>query len=122
MTEKSNNRTAAVAKWATAVVAVAGVLGSVVDLYREKAAIEATSLASEADLAQSIEELQDMAMELETRLRVIEVLASRRVVEFGDDPAKAARKAAKKEERKKARLERKLRKPKRAWTQQMETP
>ena len=118
MTEKSNNRTAAVAKWATAVIAVTGVLGSVVDLYREKAAIEATSLASEADLAQSIEELQDMAMELETRLRVIEVLADKRVVTFGEDPKKAARKA----ERKKARLERKLRKPQRAWTQQMDAP
>ena len=55
-------------KWVGAVVAIAGLAGSVVDLYREKAAIEATSLRAEEEMAQTVEELQATVVELDTRV------------------------------------------------------
>ena len=104
-------------KWTGLVMALTGLVAAMTELYIAKAQFERTSIESEKELADTLEELQQTVLDIESRLRVIEILASRRtVVEFGE-------KNSKPEPMLKAgaeKVKRKLRKVRRPWTQQAE--
>ena len=72
-------------KWTGLVIALTGLVAAVTELYVAKAQFERTSIESETELANGLEGLQETILDIESRLRAIEILATRRtVVEFGE--------------------------------------
>ena len=71
MNDERKQGMAEMAKWSGVCVAVAGLLGSVVDLYTEKAIIQQTSMASEEEVIKTLEELQAAVIEIDERVDVM---------------------------------------------------
>lgn len=117
----SGERISTAAKWTGLVIAVTGLVGALAELYLARSEFERTSVESERELADTIEELQRTIVDLDTRIRVIEILASRRtVVEFNG--AESSKSSEPEPVMKKAidGAKKKFRKVRRPWTQQAE--